>query len=183
MTTRHSSDLSRRQFLATAATAPLLAGYHRLAAAEKGQHKIRDVQTMLMQGARTYTLVRVVADDGLYGIAEAYGSPGVGVKEQVLSLKPWLVGKDPLEIDTLYTTMGAGSSSLSGARTDGSAHGLMRAVSGIEMALWDLAGKIMGVPTTTLLGGKFRDKVRVYDHAAPRNMLDKASCNEWAQKV
>ena len=93
----------------------------------------------------------------------------------MLSLKPWLVGKDPLEIDKLYTQMGEGSPSLSGTRTDGSAHNLMRAVSGIEMALWDLAGKILEVPTSTLLGGKFRDKVRVYDHAAPRNMLDKAS--------
>jgi L-alanine-DL-glutamate epimerase-like enolase superfamily enzyme len=51
------------------------------------------------------------------------------------------------------------------------------------MALWDLAGKLLGVPSTVLLGGKFRDKVRVYDHAAPQNMLDKASCREWAQKV
>ena len=59
----------------------------------------------------------------------------------------------------------------------------MRAVSGIEMALWDLAGNLLGVPGRTLLGGKFRDKVRVYDHAAPRDMLDKASCREWAQKV
>ena len=97
------------------------------------------------------------------------------MKEQVLSLKPWLVGKDPLEIDALYTQMGEGTPSLSGTRTDGSAHNLMRAVSGIEMALWDLAGKILDVPTSTLLGGRFRDKVRVYDHAAPKNMLDKAS--------
>ena len=59
----------------------------------------------------------------------------------------------------------------------------MRAASGIEMALWDLAGKALGVPTSTLLGGRFRQKVRVYDHAAPRNMLDKASCRDWAQKV
>jgi len=59
----------------------------------------------------------------------------------------------------------------------------MRAASGVEMALWDLAGKALGVPTSTLLGGRFRQKVRVYDHAAPRNMLDKASCREWAQKV
>jgi L-alanine-DL-glutamate epimerase-like enolase superfamily enzyme len=51
------------------------------------------------------------------------------------------------------------------------------------MALWDLAGKALKVPTTTLLGGKFRDRVRVYDHEAPRNMLDKASCREWAQKI
>ena len=59
----------------------------------------------------------------------------------------------------------------------------MRAASGIEMTSGILAGKILGVPSSTLLGGRFRDKVRVYDHAAPRDMLDKASCREWAAKV
>ena len=181
--TRYRDSLSRRSFLALTATAPFLAGYHRLAAAQKKRRRISDVQTMVLKGGRTYVLVKVVTDDGAYGIAEAYGTPGVGVKEQIHALKPWLIGKDPLEIDLIYTTMGEGSSNLSGTRTDGSAHGFMRAVSGIEMALWDLSGKILGVPTTTLLGGKFRDKVRVYDHAAPRNMLDKSSCREWAQKA
>jgi L-alanine-DL-glutamate epimerase-like enolase superfamily enzyme len=183
MSTSRSSNPSRRRFLGLAASVPFLARYHQLAAAEKKTVKIRDVQVMVLQGGRTYTLIKIVSDDGLYGIAEAYGTPGVGIKEQVLSLKPWLVGKDPLEIDTLYTHMGEGTSQLSGTRTDGSAHNLMRAVSGIEMALWDLAGKVLGVPTTTLLGGRFRDKVRVYDHSGPKNALDKASCNEWAQKV
>ncbi len=163
--------------------APFMARYHQLAAAEKKKTKIRDVQVMIMQGGRTYTLIRIVSDDGLYGIAEAYGTPGVGVKEQVLSLKPWLVGKDPLEIDTLYTQMGEGTSQLSGTRTDGSAHNLLRAVSGVEMALWDLAGKTLGVPATTLLGGKFRNRVRVYDHAGPKNALDKAACKQWAQQI
>jgi L-alanine-DL-glutamate epimerase-like enolase superfamily enzyme len=172
-----SNACTRRSFLAAAAGMPLLA------AAERKRVKIRDVQTMVFQGGRTYTLVKVVADDGQFGIGEAYGTPAVGVKEQILALKPWLQGKDPLEIDTLYTRMGLRTSNLSGTRTDGSAHNLMRAVSGIEMALWDLAGKVLAVPTTTLLGGKFRDKVKVYDHAAPRNMQDKASCREWAQKV
>jgi L-alanine-DL-glutamate epimerase-like enolase superfamily enzyme len=51
------------------------------------------------------------------------------------------------------------------------------------MALWDLAGKTLGVPTTTLLGGRFRDRVRVYDHSAPRDMLEPASCREWAHQV
>ena len=178
-----SRPLTRRSFLTAGAATGALAHYHRLAAAETKRVRVRDLQVMMLQGPRTYTLVRIVADDGLYGIGEAYGSPGVGVKEQVLSLKSWLVGKDPLEIDALYTGMGASAASLSGTRTDGSAHNLMRAASGIEMALWDLAGRILGVPSTTLLGGRFRDKVRVYDHAAPRNMLDKASCREWAQKV
>jgi L-alanine-DL-glutamate epimerase-like enolase superfamily enzyme len=176
------NELSRRGFLGAAAGA-WLAGYRELAAAEARRVKIRDVRTMMLQGQRTYTLVRIDSDAGVYGIGEAYGSPGVGVREQIDSLKPWLVGKDPLEIDTLYTTLGERSPSLSGTRTDGSAHMLIRAASGIEMALWDLAGKILGVPVHTLLGGKFREKVRVYDHAAPRNMLDKASCREWADRV
>jgi L-alanine-DL-glutamate epimerase-like enolase superfamily enzyme len=176
----NSNRLSRRWFLAGA---PALATFHRLAGATKKRARIRDVQTMLIQGARTYTLVKIVSDDGVYGIGEAYGSPGVGVKEQILGLREWLIGKDPLEIDAIFTLLGDRSPNLSGTRTDGSAHNLLRAASGIEMALWDLAGKTLGVPATTLLGGKFRDKVRVYDHAAPTNMLDKASCREWAQKV
>ena len=173
---------TRRSFLATAAV-PFLAGYQTLAAAEKKRYKIRDVQTMVIKGGRTYTLVKIVSDAGVYGIGEAYGTPGEGVKQQIHDIKAWLIGKDPLEIDTLYTNMGEHTANLSGTRTDGSAHNFMRAASGIEMALWDLAGKLLGQPVTTLLGGKFRDKVRVYDHAAPRNMLEGASCKEWAAKV
>ena len=181
-------DCSRRQFLRGVAAAPLLAAARPLATAraapQRKRPKIRDVQVMILQGpGRTYTLIRITADTGHHGIAEAYGSPGVGVKEQVLSLKPWLVGKDPLEIDALYTHMGEGTPSLSGTRTDGSAHNLMRAASGVEMALWDLAGKILDVPVSTLLGGRFRDRVRVYDHAAPKNMLDKAAVADWAAKA
>jgi L-alanine-DL-glutamate epimerase-like enolase superfamily enzyme len=139
---------------------------------------------MTIQGAsRTYVLVKVLAEDGIYGVAEAYGTPAIGVKEQILALKPGLLGKDPLEIDTIYTLLDQRARDLSGTRTDGSAHNLMRAASAVEMALWDLAGKALGVPTATLLGGRFRQRVRVYDHAAPRNMLDKASCREWAQRV
>jgi len=71
-----------------------LTSFHELAASERKRVKIRDVQVMVMQGAsRNYTLVKITSDAGQYGIAEAYGSPGVGVKEQVLSLKPWLWGK------------------------------------------------------------------------------------------
>ena len=154
---------------------------------EKGRQKIRDIKVMMLQGARSYTLVKVIAEDGIYGIGEAYGSPGIGVKEQIEAIKPALIGRDPLAIDVLYTLMGQnpnpGTGWAGASRTDGSAHALMRAASGIEMALWDLAGKILGVSSTTLLGGKFRDKVRVYDHARPRDLLDRASCEEWAQKV
>lgn len=84
-----SSRLSRRTFLGAAAAAPFLASYHKLAAAVKNQLKIRDVRTMTLQGpSRTYLLVKVIADDGIFGVAEAYGTPGIGVKEQILALKP-----------------------------------------------------------------------------------------------
>jgi L-alanine-DL-glutamate epimerase and related enzymes of enolase superfamily len=169
------SRFSRRQFLKAATALPFLNRYHALAAPAKGKVKIRDIRVMMLQGPRTYTLVKVETDAGVYGIGEAYGSPGAGVKEQVLALKPDLIGKDPLEIDVLYTNLPQ--------RTDGSAHSLMRAASGVEVALWDVAGKILGVPATTLLGGRFRDKVRVYDHAAPKNMLDPKSCKQWADQV
>ena len=51
--------------------------YQVLSETEHGRQKIRDIKVMLLQGPRTYTLVKVIADDGLYGIGEAYGSPGV----------------------------------------------------------------------------------------------------------
>ena len=96
-------NVSRRQFLRGLGAAPLvpafLSSFHELAATERKRAKIRDVQVMVMQGpSRTYTLIKITSDAGLYGIAEGYGTPGVGVKEQVLSLKPWLIGKDPLEM-------------------------------------------------------------------------------------
>src|SRR5438874_8264962 len=123
--------LSRRRFLGAASAVPFAcaerAGANRGALENaRKRAKIKDVQVMVLQGpSRTYTLIKITSDAGLYGIAEGYGTPGVGVKEQVLSLKPWLVGKDPLAIDTLYTQMGAGTRDLSGTRTDGSAHNLI----------------------------------------------------------
>jgi L-alanine-DL-glutamate epimerase-like enolase superfamily enzyme len=167
--------MQRRAFCKWLAGAPFLAHYRALAAPDAGKTKIRDVQAMVYQGPRTYTLVKVISDAGLFGIGEAYGSPGVGVKEQVLALKAELVGKDPLGIDVIWTELGQ--------RVDGSAHSLLRAASGIEMALWDLAGKTLSLPVSTLLGGRFRDRVRMYDHAAPKDMSDPASCREWAQRV
>lgn len=181
---------SRRSFLQKGAismtgAAAAYAGSARMAEAAESSAgvKIKDVQTMTVKGPRTYVLVRVVTNDGRFGIAEGYGSPGVAVAEQIMALKPQLVGRNPLEIDKLYTYMGAGAAGLEGARTDGSAHSLMRAASAIEMALWDLAGKILDTPSSVLLGGQFRDHVRVYDHSHPDNMMDKGSCREWADKV
>src|SRR5260370_32058443 len=166
--------LSRRRFLQTRSAAGL-APSHALAATERGRVKITDIKVMVLQGPRTYTLIKVLTDAGVYGIGEGYGSPGVGVKEGVLELRPYFIGKDPLEIDALNTGLGQ--------RSDGSGDMVLRGVSGIEMALWDLAGKLLNVPVVTLLGGKFRDSVRMYHDEGPRNLLEPSSCREWADKM
>jgi len=69
-------------------------------------HKIRDIKIMMLQGSRSYTLIKILTDEGAYGIGEAYGSPGAGIKEQIEDITPSLIGKNPLEIDSLYTRMG-----------------------------------------------------------------------------
>ena len=164
-------SLSRRQFL-RALPAGSLAAFEALAATERGQSRITDIRVMILQGPRTYTLVKILTDSGVYGIGEGYGSPGVGIKEGVLELRPYFLGKDPLQIEALYN--GPGN------RTDGSAHMLLRAASAIEIGLWDLAGKFLNQPMATLLGGRYRDRVRVYHDEGPSNMLDRSSCIEWA---
>ena len=57
---------------------------------------------MLLNGPRTYTLVKVETDAGVFGIAEAYGSPGLGIVDAIHGVKEFLIGRDPLEIDRLY---------------------------------------------------------------------------------
>ena len=167
-------SLSRRRFLGALSVASL-ARFEALAAPERGRARIADIRAMILQGPRTYTYVKVLTDAGVYGIGEGYGSPGVGIKAGVLELRPYFLGKDPLEIEALYNGLGN--------RVDGSANMLLRAVSAIEIALWDLAGKLLNQPTATLLGGRYRDRVRVFHEEGPANMLDRTSCNDWADKM
>jgi len=161
------SSVSRRRFVGVLAAAASAAGQSR--------PRIADIRAMVLQGPHSYTLVKVTADSGVFGIGEGYGSPFVGVKAAILELRPYFIGKDPLEIEALYNGLGH--------RTDGSAEMLLRAVSAIEMALWDLAGKLLNQPTATLLGGHYRDRVRVYCDAGPGDMLDRNNCNDWADKM
>src|SRR3982074_3886999 len=92
----------------------------------------------------------------MYGIGEAYG--GWGVKDLVLNkLAPIIVGKDPLNVDKVYTKMlmqSAGAGAIAGVT--------VTAASGIEIALWDLCGRIRQTPVCNPLGGRFRDRIRFY---------------------
>ncbi|MEZ5364776.1 MAG: hypothetical protein R2748_21170 [Bryobacterales bacterium] len=107
-------------------------------------------------GLGTGTWSRSETDAGISGIGEAYW--GSGVKEFLLKeLRPLIVGQDPLNVDKLYVHM------LESVAGQGAIGGLtVTAASGIEIALWDLAGRILQTPTCNLLGGRFRDKVRFY---------------------
>ena len=99
-------------------------------------------------------VVRLVTDEGLdgYGAAEAYKPY---LKPYILDFAPALLGQDPTDVERVMLRI----------RQRGAFKPYGSAVSAIEMALWDLAGKAAGLPVYKLLGGKVRDTVRVYNGA------------------
>src|SRR6058998_2971309 len=130
--------------------------YQSQAAGLRRKIKITDVKCMIVRGTWDWNLIRIETDFGLYGIGEAYW--GWGVKDLVVNkMKGIIVGEDPLNVDKLYTKMlmeSAGAGAIGGVT--------MTAASGIEIALWDLCGRILQTPVCNLLGGRFRDRVRFY---------------------
>jgi len=109
-------------------------------------------------GAGKQVLVRVTTDDGLVGWGEcfAYGAPLAVASVIDEALAPLLIGEDPSRIEALTDTMHH-ALMIWGRR------GLaMFAVSGVELALWDLAGKARGVPVYALLGGACHPQLRAY---------------------
>ncbi|MCX6378128.1 MAG: mandelate racemase/muconate lactonizing enzyme family protein [Armatimonadetes bacterium] len=97
-------------------------------------------------------IVRITTDAGIDGYGEVENSKSY-LKPHVLFYKPYLLGADPTNVESVMLRIRR----LGGFKPWGSA------VSAIEMALWDIAGKAAGVPVYKLLGGKVRDKVRVYN--------------------
>ena len=150
--------MNRRTFLQSAAglAAVGLMPLRTHAQQHKGKIKITDVKCMIVRGTWDWNLIKVETDAGLYGIGEAYW--GWGVKDLVINkLRPIVLGEDPLNVDKLYTKMlmeSAGAGAIAGVT--------VTAASGIEIALWDLAGRILQTPACNLLGGRFRDRVRFY---------------------
>ena len=108
-------------------------------------------------------VLRIETDAGFDGLGEStwgYFAPDA-VPAMVEYFKPVLLGKDPLEITQLTRAMG--NDSVWWARS-----GAGRSViSGLELALWDLNGKALGVPVYQLIGGKVRDRVPVYASGGP----------------
>ncbi len=104
---------------------------------------------------RAHVLVEIECDNGLTGWGECLG-PARANAAVVAAYRPWLVGADPLETEKIWAR-------LYNALRDQGQRGLsITALSGIDIALWDIKGKHFGVPVSKLLGGRFRDEVRAY---------------------
>ena len=125
--------------------------------------KIRDIKTYLVgAGGRNWLYVKVLTDQDLYGIGEAYSAgPDEATVKVIEDFKSWLIGNDPRNVQYMFDLM------YNTTRFPG---GLVvnSAISGIEHALWDLAGKSAGVPVWALLGGRTRNKIRTYQSTGGR---------------
>jgi L-alanine-DL-glutamate epimerase-like enolase superfamily enzyme len=117
--------------------------------------KIVRLKTAVVEGNFDWTFVRIETDEGIRGLGECFFAPGL--TSILRSLEPLLVGEDPRNIHRLFRKLQLATS---GA---GSVAGIVyNAISGIEAALWDVLGQWLNVPIYQLLGGKFRDKIRIY---------------------
>ena len=114
--------------------------------------------------AITTVVVRITTDTGLVGYGEAKAPVAPEATRAVVRdlLAPLIMGADPLDVDVLWERM-YGSMRLR-AHTSGF---LLEAISGVDLALWDVRGKALGVPVCKLLGGTYRDRVRVYASGLP----------------
>jgi L-alanine-DL-glutamate epimerase-like enolase superfamily enzyme len=120
--------------------------------------KIVDVEVMVIDDGGAMMMVVVHAEDGLFGVGE------VGVRSRQLAVKgaldhlaPLLLGQDLFRTEHLWQVMSR-SGFYPADRT------IASAMSAIDIALWDLKGKVLGVPVYDLLGGTVRDKVLCYCH-------------------
>ena len=99
-------------------------------------------------------VVRITTDDGIHGLGEVEQAKPY-LKPHILFYREFILGEDPTNVERVMLRI----------RRLGAFKPWGSAVSAIEMALWDIAGKAAGVPVHKLLGGKIRDKVRVYNGA------------------
>lgn len=136
--------------------------------------KITGVKTAEVRVHGHQTHVRIYTDAGLYGQGEATDA-AVGSASLIRSWTRALIGQDPLNIDALWERL----------RTNGIFAGAqggqyVAALTGLEIALWDLAGKAVELPVYQLLGGKFRDRIRMYCDSDIRDPLSPAAEKKFA---
>lgn len=119
--------------------------------------KITDIRTCIVHAHHdNWVFTKMYTDEGLTGVGESsVEGREHAVREAIAELKRYLIGKNPFQIEKLYYVMyrdgywGAGPI-------------LTGALSAVDGALWDIKAKALGIPVYELLGGKFRDRIRVY---------------------
>ncbi len=104
---------------------------------------------------RCICVVKITASNGQYGWGEGYG-PATVLEAGIKLLKPMVIGQNPLENEVIWNIMYR--KTLDFARRGV----LMASLSAIDIAIWDLKGKILGLPVSTLLGGAHRNKIKPY---------------------
>jgi len=151
---------------------PWLAHYEAVAAPARGAVKITGVKALQLDFQGDGCLVRIETDAGITG----YGETGVDARmarARIPQLR--LTGADPLAIERHFQAM------------TGVIHPFVASIpliSGIDIALWDLAGKILDLPVYRLMGGPLRAEVPMYSHGDfLKDMGSLASCREWAQMI
>jgi len=166
---------TRRNVLRMALALPAggwMARYKAMAAPARGAIKITSIKALQLDFQTDGCLVRIETDAGITG----YGETGVDARmarARIPQLR--LVGADPLSIERHFQSM------------TGMIHPFLPPIpliSGIDIALWDLAGKILEVPVYKLMGGPQRNTVPMYSHGDfLKDMSSPASCREWAQMI
>ena len=171
--------MTRRTLLARLLMLPAgawLQRYRTLAAPHAGKVKITAVKAMQVRNIFGNCLIKVETDAGLVGYGEA-GSSGPMARARLRVMEPILVGKDPLSIEKHFHDL----ITLMHTYT---AH--IPTISGIDIALWDLAGKILDKPVSVLLGGPFRDGIKMYSHGRRDqvgDMQDMGRLRAWANEI
>ncbi|MFN0168962.1 MAG: mandelate racemase/muconate lactonizing enzyme family protein [Bryobacteraceae bacterium] len=158
--------MTRRELLGALLAAPGSA----LAAGEK----VRITRVDVLR-ADVYTYVKILTDSGLTGIGEVHpasNTSGVQVTPMaaVKYCEEYLIGKDPTQVERHWEHMFRRNIFRGGADS-------MAALGAVDMALWDLTGKLAGLPIYKMLGGPHREKVRVYTHLdgmTPEVLADEA---------
>ena len=119
--------------------------------------RVTAVRTFLVGGSRWgWLIVRVETDAGVYGLGEgSLEGREQSVQGVVTELARYLVGQDPTRIEQHYEVLYRQAVWTGGAV-------LQSAISAVEMALWDIKGKLLGVPVYELLGGRYRDRLKLY---------------------
>ena len=118
--------------------------------------KITEIRTAEARGHGFSTFVKIKTDEGIEGIGECIHG-GDGCSRLIENMAEIIRGEDPFDVDRLFEMIRRRY-----VFNGGIAGNAITAMAGIEIALWDLAGKALGVPVYQLLGGKFRDKIRLY---------------------